>query len=65
MTQVRGFRFPAPPTTAEQREIVAVMKASKRTLAGLLAGQSALFQLKKSLLRDTLSGRIDTIKEYY
>jgi type I restriction enzyme, S subunit len=63
MTQVRAFQFPVPPATAEQREIVAIMKASKGALAGLLAGQSALLQLKKSLLRDLLSGGVDTIKE--
>ena len=58
MTQVRAFQFAVPPTTAEQREIVAIMRASKATLADLLAGQSALLQLKKSLLYDLFSGRV-------
>jgi type I restriction enzyme S subunit len=58
MTQVGAFQFPVPPATAEQREIVAIMKASRGALAGLLAGQSALLQLKKSLLCDLLSGRV-------
>jgi type I restriction enzyme S subunit len=57
-TQVRAFRFPVPPSTAEQREIVAIMKASKETLARLLARQGALFELKKSLIHDLLTGRV-------
>jgi type I restriction enzyme S subunit len=56
--QVRAFRIPMPPNTAEQREIVAVIKASKRRLAGLLARQSALRQLKPLLLRDLLTGQV-------
>ena len=31
-TQVRAFRFPVPPSTTEQRQIVAIMKASKEPL---------------------------------
>jgi type I restriction enzyme S subunit len=57
-TQVRAFQFPLPPTTAEQREIVAIMKASKGTLAGLSAKMAALHELKKSLMHDLLTGRV-------
>jgi type I restriction enzyme S subunit len=57
-TQVRAFQFPVPPTTEEQREIVAIMKASKRTLAGLSAKLTALRQLKISLLHDLLIGGV-------
>jgi type I restriction enzyme S subunit len=57
-TQVRAFRFPAPTTTAEQREIVAIMKVAKKTLAGLSAKMSALHELKLSLMHDLLTGRI-------
>ena len=55
-TQVRAFRFPVPPTVDEQRQIAAVMKASKATLAGLLDKQVALRELKKSLMHDLLTG---------
>jgi hypothetical protein len=47
-----------PPSAAEQREIVAIIKASKRRLTGLLARQSALLQLKQPLLRDLLTGQV-------
>jgi type I restriction enzyme S subunit len=57
-TQVRAFRFPLPPTTEEQRQIVATMKAAKSTLAGLLSKQDALLKLKKALMHDLLTGRI-------
>jgi type I restriction enzyme S subunit len=57
-TQVRAFRFPVPPTLDEQRQITAVMKASKATLAGLLDKQAALHELKKSLMHDLLIGRV-------
>jgi type I restriction enzyme, S subunit len=57
-TQVRAFQFPVPPTTAEQREIVAIMKAAKGTLAGLSAKIDALHELKKSLMHDLLTGRV-------
>jgi type I restriction enzyme S subunit len=57
-TQVRAFRFPVPPSTAEQREIITIMKASKGALAGLLTKRDALFGLKKSLMHDLLTGRI-------
>lgn len=57
-TQVRAFQFPLPPTTAEQREVVAIMKAVKAKLAALLAKEAALIQLKKSLMHDLLTGRV-------
>jgi type I restriction enzyme S subunit len=57
-TQVRAFRFPVPPTLAEQQQIVAVMKASKATNAALLSKQTALSELKKSLMHDLLTGRV-------
>jgi len=56
--QVRAFRFPIPPSTAEQRDIVAIMRASKGTLSALSARQAGLFELKKSLMHDLLTGRI-------
>jgi type I restriction enzyme S subunit len=57
-TQVRAFQFPVPPTTREQREIVAIMKATKGTLSGLSAKATALLQLKMSLMNDLLTGRV-------
>jgi type I restriction enzyme S subunit len=57
-TQVRGFRFPLPPTLDEQRQIVAVMKASKATIAALMQKQAAIGELKKSLMHDLLTGRV-------
>lgn len=57
-TQVRAFRFPVPPTVDEQRQIVAVMKASKDTIAALMKKQAALSELKKSLMHDLLTGRV-------
>lgn len=57
-TQVRAFRFPVPPTLEEQQEIVAVMKASKATIAALVAKQAALAELKNSLMHDLLTGRV-------
>lgn len=57
-TQVRAFRFPVPPTTDEQRQIIAIMKASKGTLASLVAKRVALGELKKSLMHDLLTGRV-------
>lgn len=57
-TQVRAFRFPVPPTLEEQRQIVAVMKASKAKIAALTNKQAALSELKKSLMHDLLTGRV-------
>jgi type I restriction enzyme S subunit len=57
-TQVRAFRFPLPPTLDEQRQIVEAMKAPKAKLAALMTKQSALGQLKKSLMHDLLTGRV-------
>ncbi|MGE0467639.1 MAG: restriction endonuclease subunit S [Steroidobacteraceae bacterium] len=57
-TQVRAFRFPVPPTTHEQRQIISIMKASKGMLASLVAKQVALGELKKSLMHDLLTGRV-------
>ena len=57
-TQVRAFRFPVPPTTDEQRQIISIMKASKGMLASLVAKQVALGELKKSLMHDLLTGRV-------
>lgn len=57
-TQVRAFRFPVPPTTEEQRQIVAVMKGAKATLGALLSKQTALLDLKRSLMHDLLTGRV-------
>ena len=41
-TQVRAFQFPLPPTTDEQRQIVAIMKAAKAKLMGACAEESKL-----------------------
>lgn len=57
-TQVRAFRFPVPPTLEEQRQIVAVMNASKATTATLVNKQAALGELKKALMHDLLTGRV-------
>jgi len=59
-TQVRAFQFPVPPTNDEQRDIVAIMKASKGALAGLEAKIAAVGRLKSSLMYDLLTGRIRT-----
>ncbi len=64
-TQVRAFRFPLPPTLDEQREIVAVMKASKASSAAFMIKKGALRELKKALMYDLLTGRVrvrDTAK---
>jgi type I restriction enzyme S subunit len=57
-TQVRAFQFPLPPTTDEQRQITAIMKAAKAKLAALVQKECALLQLKKSLMYDLLTGRV-------
>ena len=57
-TQVRAFRFPVPPTLDEQREIVAVIKASKGRVAALANKEAALGAVKKSLMHDLLTGRV-------
>jgi Restriction endonuclease S subunits len=57
-TQVRAFQFPLPPTTDEQRQIAAIMKAAKAKLAALLGKEQALTELKKSLMHDLLTGRV-------
>lgn len=57
-TQVRAFRFPVPPTLDEQRQIAAVMKASKATIAALSNKQAAVHELKKALMHDLLTGRV-------
>ena len=57
-TQVRAFRFPVPPRLDEQKQIVAVMKASKGTAATLVEKQAVLSELKKSLMHDLLTGRV-------
>lgn len=57
-TQVRAFPFPVPPTVQEQRDIVAVVKASKGTIAALVRKETALVSLKKSLTHDLLTGRV-------
>jgi type I restriction enzyme S subunit len=62
-TQVRAFRFPVPPTLDEQRDIAAVMKASKATLEGLLGKQAALRELRISLMHDLLTGRVRVSSE--
>lgn len=57
-TQVRAFQFSVPPTTDEQREIVAIMKAAKARLAGLVQQERAFGELKKSMMHDLLTGRV-------
>ncbi|MBI4191594.1 MAG: restriction endonuclease subunit S [Betaproteobacteria bacterium] len=57
-TQVRAFQFPVPPTTDEQRDIAAIMKAAKAKLAGLIQKERALAELKKSLMHDLLTGKV-------
>ena len=62
-TQMRAFQFPVPPTLDEQRQIVAVMRASKAMLAGLLDERAALQELKKALMHDLLTGRVRVGKD--
>lgn len=57
-TQVRAFRFPVPPTLDEQRQIVAVMKASKAAIDAHAKRKAALSELKKALMHDLLTGRV-------
>ncbi len=57
-TQVRAFQFPVPPTTDEQREVVAIMKATKARLAALVQKERTLAELKKSMMYDLLTGRV-------
>ena len=57
-TQVRAFQFPVPPTTKEQREIVAIMKASKGLLSALATKRRALLELRVSLMYELLTGRL-------
>ena len=57
-TQVRAFEFPLPPTLDEQQQIVAIMRAAKDKLAALIQKQSALEQLKISLMHDLLTGTV-------
>jgi type I restriction enzyme, S subunit len=56
-TQVRAFRFPVLPL-AEQRQIVEVVAAAKGKVQGLIDKETALRQLKKSLLHDLLTGTV-------
>ncbi len=56
-TQVRAFRFPVPPLP-EQEQIVAIIAAAKATLQSLMQKESALQQLKKSLMHDLLTGKV-------
>ena len=57
-TQVRAFRFPVPPTLGEQQRIVAIINAAKMATAGWAAKETALRELKKSLIHDLLTGRV-------
>lgn len=56
-TQVRAFRFPVPPLP-EQEQIVAIVAAAKAKLQSLMQKESALQQLKKSLMHDLLTGKV-------
>ena len=57
-TQVRAFRFPIPPTLDEQREIVEIMRRSKSMLVELVSKETALRELKKSLMHDLFTGKV-------
>lgn len=63
-TQVRAFRFPLPPTLDEQRQIAAIMRASKATLAGLRQKECALRELKKALMHDLLTGKVRVLRSH-
>jgi type I restriction enzyme, S subunit len=56
-TQLRAFRFPVPPL-AEQKEIIKIMRAAKATTAALIQKRNALYELKKSLMHDLLTGKV-------
>jgi type I restriction enzyme S subunit len=56
-TQVRAFCFPVPPLE-EQERIVQIMNASKATIEALRQKESALKELKKSLMHDLLTGAV-------
>ena len=57
-TQVRAFRFPMPPTTNEQRQIIEVMRQTKALAQALATKESALRELKRSLAHDLLTGKV-------
>ena len=57
-TQVRAFQFPIPPTVSAQRKIVEIMTRSKSMLAELLRKETAMVELKRSLLHDLLTGKV-------
>ena len=64
-TQVRAFQFPLPPTTCEQREIVAIVAQTKSMSRALSMKIPVLRELKKSLMHDLLTGKVrvgDTTK---
>lgn len=56
-TQLRAFRFPVPPLV-EQKEITKIMKAAKATTDTLVQKRNALYELKKSLMHDLLTGKV-------
>jgi type I restriction enzyme, S subunit len=56
-TQVRAFRFPVPPLS-EQQQIADIASAAKARLQGLIDKESALVQLKRSLMHDLLTGKV-------
>ena len=56
--QVRAFRFPIPPTTSEQRQIVEVMRETKTLSRALWTKEAALRELKRSLAHDLLTGKV-------
>jgi type I restriction enzyme S subunit len=56
-TQVRAFQFPLPRLD-EQAQIAATMTASKAILSALKSKVEAFQQLKRSLLRDLLTGAV-------
>lgn len=56
-TQVRAFKFPVPPLE-EQRQIAGIVKASKTKIEALKQKESALRELKKSLMHDLLTGAV-------
>jgi len=56
-TQVRVFRFPMPPLD-EQKKIAEIVNASKAKIKALEQKETALRQLKKSLMHDLLTGTV-------
>ena len=60
-TQVRAFRFPVPHLKA-QETIAEIVKASKERVTALKNRHAALYEVKRSLTHDLLTGKVRSNK---